>query len=158
VDFFSSKKALVSSQTYTPFEMGLGRLVSLDKARFVGQPALATEHRRGPERQIVGLEVDWPEVEALYDKVGLPPTVGATASRVAVPVYRHHTQVGKATSTTWSPVLKKMIGLATVETPFAGIRSRLEVEHTVDAVRHRVSAEVTATPFFNPKRKTQTPP
>jgi glycine cleavage system aminomethyltransferase T len=51
-----------------------------------------------------------------------------------------------------------MIGLATVEAPFAGIGTRLEVEHTVDAVRHLVGATVVPTPFFNPKRKTQTPP
>jgi hypothetical protein len=45
-----------------------------------------------------------------------------------------------------------------VEASFSGVRTRLEVEHTVDAVRHRVSAEVVPTPFFSPKRKTQTPP
>jgi len=43
VDFFSSRKALIPSQTYTPPELGLGRLVSLDKARFIGQQALAAE-------------------------------------------------------------------------------------------------------------------
>jgi aminomethyltransferase len=40
IDFNSSKKALIDDQKYTPFEMGLGRLVSLDKGRFVGQRAL----------------------------------------------------------------------------------------------------------------------
>jgi hypothetical protein len=30
----------------------------------------------------------------------------------------------------------------------------LEVEHTVDVVRHRVGATVTPTPFFKPARKT----
>ena len=73
VDFYSSKKALIASQKYSPFEMGLGRLVQLDK-RAVRRPrALAEERRRGPARQIVGLEIDWPEVEKLYDAVGLPP-------------------------------------------------------------------------------------
>jgi glycine cleavage system aminomethyltransferase T len=62
------------------------------------------------------------------------------------------------TSSTWSPVLKKMIGLATVDTPFAAPGSSLRVEHTVDAVRHRVGARVVQTPFFNPARKTRTPP
>ena len=61
------------------------------------------------------------------------------------------------TSSTWSPVLKQMIGLATVETPFSGLGTRIEVEHTVDVVRHRVRATTVATPFFNPKRKVQTP-
>src|SRR5205809_2399549 len=41
VDFNSSKKAQIEAQTYTPFEMGLGRLVQLDKAPFVGRPMLA---------------------------------------------------------------------------------------------------------------------
>jgi glycine cleavage system aminomethyltransferase T len=51
-----------------------------------------------------------------------------------------------------------MIGLATVEAASAGPGTELTVEHTVDAVRHHVRATVTPTPFFNPKRKTQTPP
>jgi glycine cleavage system aminomethyltransferase T len=62
------------------------------------------------------------------------------------------------TSSTWSPVLKQMIGLATVESGSTSPGTELTVEHTVDAVRHRVRAHVVQTPFFNPKRKTQTPP
>jgi aminomethyltransferase len=100
------------------------------------------------------MTVDWEEVEALYEKLQLPPQVPSAASRVAVPVYRDGTQVGKATSTTWSPVLKKMIALATVERGAAEAGSRLEIEVTVEAVRHRVGATVTPTPFFNPPRKT----
>ena len=154
VDFFSSRKALIPAQQYSPFEMGLGRLVQLEKGTFVGQSALRKEHARGAARQIVGLTIRWEEVEALYEKLELPPQVPATASRVAVPVYRDGTQVGKATSTTWSPVLKKMIALATVEREAAGVGSRVEMEVTVEAVRHRVGATVTPTPFFNPARKT----
>src|SRR6266540_2752972 len=108
VDCDSSKKALIESQKYTPFEMGLGRLVQLDSRPFVGRRALADERRRGPARQIVGLEISWPAIEMLYDDVGLAPQVAATASRAAVPVYKGGQQVGRATTTTWSPVLKKM--------------------------------------------------
>ena len=158
VDFFSSKKAMIDSQRYSPYEMGLGRLVSLTKSRFIGQQALRKEHARGHARQIVGLEVDWTEVEALYDKVGLAPAVGATASRVSVPVYRAGRQVGRATSTTWSPMLKKMIALATVDRPHYGEGTELQIEMTVEAVRHKVKARVVKTPFFDPKRKVATPP
>jgi aminomethyltransferase len=154
VDFFSCRKALIPAQQYSPLEMGLSRLVQLDKGPFVGQPALRKEHARGPARQIVGLTINWEEVEALYEKLQLPPQVPATASRAAVPIYHDGAQVGKATSTTWSPVLKKMIALATVERASAGVGSRLEMEVTVEAVRHRVGATVTPTPFFNPSRKT----
>jgi len=158
VDFFSSKKALIGTQKYTPYELGLGRLVSLDKARFIGQQALRQEHARGHARQIVGLEIAWTEVEQIYERVGLPPAVGATASRVAVPVYRGTRQVGKATTTTWSPVLKKMIALATIDRPHYADGTKLQIEVTVEAVRHRVTATVVKTPFFNPPRKMATPP
>jgi aminomethyltransferase len=158
VDFVSVRKALTQSQIYTPYQMGMDRLVDLSKSWFVGREALVAEAATGPARRIVGLEIDWTDVERLYEAVGLPPAAHATASRVAVPVHAGDRQTGRLTSSTWSPVLKKMIGLATVEREFAGLGSRLEVEHTVDAVRHRVGARVVSTPFFSPKRKTRTPP
>ena len=157
VDFNSSKKALIDEQKYSPFEMGLGRLVSLDKNRFVGQAALIAEQKRGHAREIVGLEIDWPEVEALYEAVGLPPAVSPIASRVAVPVFKDGVQVGKATSSTWSPTLKKMIALATMKREYSKPGTKVQFEITVEAVRHRVAARVAKTPFFNPKRKTATP-
>ena len=155
VDFFSSRKAMIASQKYSPYEMGLGRLVDLDKGRFVGQRALRDEHARGPARQIVGLEIDWNEVERIYEHVGLAPAVAATASRAAVPVYRNGRQVGRATSTTWSPVLKRMIALATVDRPHFSEGTQLQMEVTVEATRHKVGAKVVKTPFFNPPRKTK---
>jgi aminomethyltransferase len=157
VDFNSSKKALVDEQRYSPFEMGLGRLVNLDKNRFVGQSALIEEQKRGTPREIVGLEIDWPQVESLYEEVGLPPAVSPIASRVAVPVLKEGAQVGKATTSTWSPTLKKMIALATVRKEFSRPGTKLQFEITVEAVRHHVRATVVKTPFFNPKRKTATP-
>jgi aminomethyltransferase len=158
VDFTSARRAAIPGHRYTPLELGLGRLVALDKAGFVGQRALAVEQTRGPARQVVGLEVDWPAVEALYERVALPPAIPAAASRVPVPVARGRLQIGRATSTTWSPTLKKLIALALVAHPHTRPDTALEIEVTVDAVRHFVPARVTATPFFNPPRKTRNPP
>ena len=124
VDYTSCRKALIPSQQYSPFEIGLGRLVQLEKENFVGRSALAAERQganhaahlaTSPGRRLVGLELDWATMERLYQNVGLAPQLPSTASRVAVPVYSRK-QVGKATSTTWSPTLKKMIALASVET------------------------------------------
>jgi aminomethyltransferase len=154
VDFQSSRKALIESQKYSPYELGLGRLVDLKKGAFVGRAALMQEVKRGIARQIVGLEIDWTAVETLYEAVGLPPTAPAATSRVAVPVYKGRAQVGRATSTTWSTVLKKLIALATVDAPHYAIGSKVEMEITVEAVRHRATATVVPTPFFNPPRKT----
>jgi aminomethyltransferase len=157
VDFHGSKKALIPSQKYTPLEMGLGRLVALDKGRFVGQDALRREAKTGPAREIVGLELSWNAVEAIYEKLNLAPQIPAAASRTAVPLYHDGQQVGKATSTTWSPTLKKMIALATVGRGATAVGTRLEMEVTVEAVRHRVPATIVKIPFFNPPRKTATP-
>src|SRR5262245_4080546 len=154
VDFNSSKKARIAAQKYTPFEMGLGRLVQTGKPPFVGRRALVEEERDGSTRRIVGLEISWPAVEALYEQAGLPPQLSAMASRVAVPVYKNGQQVGRATTTTWSPVLKKLIALATVSAPYFDEGTGLEFEITIEAVRHRVPATVVKTPFFNPARKT----
>jgi aminomethyltransferase len=155
VDYVSSKKALIPEQHYTPGEIGLGKLVDLKKENFVGREALVLEAKRGgPPRQLVGLEVNWTEVETLYEKIGMPPQVPATASRVAVPVYRAGRQVGKATSTTWSPTLKRMIALASVSKESAAPGSALSMELTVEAARKTVSAKIVLLPFFNPPRKT----
>jgi aminomethyltransferase len=157
IDFNSSKKALIEDQKYTPFEMGLGRLVHLEKNRFIGQAALAAEKKRGHVREIVGLEIDWPEVEKHYERVGLPPAVSPIASRVAVPVFKQGVQIGKATSSTWSPTLKRMIALATMRRDCTKPGTVVQFEITVEAKRHLVGARVVKTPFFNPKRKTATP-
>jgi aminomethyltransferase len=157
VDYVSSKKAVIESQKYSPFEIGLGRLVDLKKENFVGREALRQEAKKGATRALVGLEIDWHEVEALYDKLKMAPQVPSMASRVAVPVYRGGRQVGKATSTTWSPTLKKMIALASVGRESSARGTNLSMEMTVEAVRHRVSAKVVPLPFFNPPRKTAVP-
>ena len=157
VDYISSKKALIESQKYTPFEIGLGKLVDLQKENFVGRQALVQEAKKGAARALVGLEINWDEVEALYDKLKMAPQVPSMASRVAVPVYRGGRQIGKATSTTWSPTLKKMIALASVSRESSRPGTSLSMEMTVEAVRHTVSAKVIPLPFFHPPRKTVVP-
>jgi aminomethyltransferase len=158
VDYTSSKKAMIDAQKFSPGEIGLGKLVDLKKESFVGREALAEETKKGgPARALVGLEINWNEVEALYDKIGMAPQVPSMASRTAVPVYRGGRQVGKATSTTWSPTLKKMIALACVNLENAAIGTTLGMELTVEAARHTVSAKIVALPFFNPARKMAVP-
>ncbi|MBV9087182.1 MAG: aminomethyltransferase family protein [Acidobacteriaceae bacterium] len=157
VDYSSSKKALIPSQRYYPDEIGLGRMVQLEKDNFIGRSALIDAQRVGTKRRLMGLEIDWTQAEKFYDEFGLPPQVSAIASRVAVPVYKAGRQVGRATSTTWSPLLKKMIALASISTEHSAPGTRLQIEFTVEAVRRNIGATVVQLPFFNPKRKTATP-
>jgi aminomethyltransferase len=157
VDYSSSKKALISSQKYSPYELGFEKMVHLQKENFVGKAALERDHKQGVPRQLVGLEIDWNEVEARYDKFGLSPAAPSQASRVPVPLYLEGKQVGKATTTTWSPVLKKLIALASVDTAHAKLGTKLQMEITIEAMRQNVTAQVVKLPFFNPARKTAVP-
>ena len=158
VDFVGSRKAMTADQRYTPDEMGLARLVRIEKAPFIGRAAMCAERERGVRRRVVGLEVDWSDVEALYERKGLAPVAPSAASRVAVPVRRYGQQIGRATTTTWSPTLKRLIALATIDAGHADAGTQVEFEVTIEAVRHFVGAQVVPTPFFNPPRKTATPP
>ncbi|HEY3770069.1 MAG TPA: aminomethyltransferase family protein [Candidatus Angelobacter sp.] len=157
VDYVSSKKALIPDQKYSPYELGFGKMVHLDKENFVGKAALAQQQKTGVARQLVGLEMDWVEIEERYEKFGLTPAAPAQASRVHVPVYMGSKQVGKATTTTWSPILKKMIALASVDSAHSQLGTKLQMEITIEAVRQKVTAIVAKLPFFNPERKTKTP-
>jgi aminomethyltransferase len=157
VDYTSSKKALIPSQKYSPYELGFGKIVHLDKETFIGKRALARDNKQGVARQLVGLEVDWVEVEEQFDKFGLSPAAPSLASRVAVPVYDGDKHVGKATTTAFSPVLKKLVALASVGTGYAKPGTKLQMELTIEAQRKQTTATVVPLPFFNPKRKTAVP-
>jgi aminomethyltransferase len=157
VDYISSKKALIPSQKYSPYELGFAKMVHLDKENFIGKRALIRDQEQGVARQLVGLEVDWVEVEEQFDKFGLSPAAPSQASRVAVPVYANDKQVGKATTTAFSPLLKKLIALASVSTEYAAPGSKLQMELTIEAQRKKTTATVVPLPFFNPKRKTAVP-
>jgi aminomethyltransferase len=157
VDFHGVRKAITDFQQFTPYEMGLGRLVDLEKPAFVGRAALAAAAASAPPRMIVGLEIDWDDVERLHDRTGLVPVAPAAASRIAVPVMRGRRQVGRATTTAWSPALKRLIALATLDAPYYAPGTRVDFEVTVDARRLTASATVVPTPFFDPARKTAYP-
>jgi aminomethyltransferase len=73
-----------------------------------------------------------------------------------VPLYKGRRQIGKATSTTWSPTLKKVVALASVDANQGDVGTTMDFEWTVEAQRSRVPASVVELPFFNPKRKTAT--
>jgi aminomethyltransferase len=67
-------------------------------------------------------------------------------------------QIGRATTTAWSPTLKRLIALATIDAPHFATGTTVRMETTIEGARHFVGATVEPTPFFNPPRKTATPP
>ncbi|MGZ3640997.1 MAG: aminomethyltransferase family protein [Candidatus Limnocylindrales bacterium] len=155
VDYTSSRHAVSPEQRYSPFEIGLGRLVAFDKpADFVGRRALLAEQAGGgPARRLVGLQLAWADIEGRFAERGLPPGIAAEVSRDPVPVYAGGRQIGRVTSTGWSPTLKQMLALASVPPRFEQPGTRLEVEWSVEGHRGLVGATVVALPFFDPPRK-----
>ena len=154
VDYFSAPLCEIESRKSSPFEVGLGWSVHLKRPAFIGSEALRREKSKGSRWSFVGLEIDWDELEAEYQRHSLPPHLPSTAWRDPVPVFvRGKRQVGQATSGTWSPILKKNLALATVESEFAEIGSDVLIEQTVEYSRRKITARVVEKPFFNPERK-----
>ena len=153
VDYISSHHARIEAQKSSPFELGLGWAVSLDSGSFIGQKALRAEKERGSPWSFIGLHIDWVDLERLYNEANLPPQVTGRASRAAVPLYKNGKQIGQITSSTFSPLLKKYIGLGTVLREHAAIGTQVEIEITVEYSRERGQAIIAKTPFIDPKRK-----
>ncbi|MBI2763925.1 MAG: aminomethyl transferase family protein [Chloroflexi bacterium] len=156
VDYTSARHALNPEQNYSPYEIGLGKLVELEKADFVGKLALAREAASGgPERRLVGVKLDWYDIEGLYSQQDLPPAISPSVDRSPAPVFRPRggDQIGKVTSLGWSPILKQAIGLASVSSTCEAPGTRLQVEWTVEGHRGRVEATVVALPFLDLTRK-----
>jgi aminomethyltransferase len=154
VDYTSARHAMTPDQHYSPFEIGLGRLVNFGKGDFVGRLALEREARAGgPSRRLVGLQLDWYDIEGLYDAQGLPPAISPSVDRSPVPVFAGSRQVGRATSHGWSPILKQAIALASVPPQYEAPGSQLAVEWTVEGRRGRVAAGVVQLPFLDLPRK-----
>ncbi len=160
VDYYNALHVLIEDRKSSPFEISLGWMVDLDREPFNGQKALRIEHRQGSQWSLVGLDINWPEIEELYGRYGLPPEIPGLAWRDSIPVYSSRSrkvQAGYATSGSWSPILKKNIAIATIRKEHAELGSQLQIEITVEHKRYTVTAIVCKTQFFNPLRKVSNP-
>ncbi len=154
VDYFSSPHTTLAYKKTSPFEIGLDFAVELEREPFIGQRALLAEKRGNKtSRVLVGLELDWDNLEAMYVEHDMPPQLPAGASRDSLPIYSAAKQVGRVSSSTWSPTLKKYLALGTVQTELGREGTSLEVEHTVLFERRTVRAKVVKRPFWDPERK-----
>ena len=119
-----------------PFEAGIGFSVPLKSKDedFVGREALI-RRKEHPQRQLVGLELGGNETGAHGDCVH----VGRA-------------QIGVITSATRSPILKKNIALARIDSSCADIGSEVEVGK-LDGHQKRIPATVVPFPFYDPKKE-----
>jgi len=157
VDYISSRYAIIESRKSSPFELGLGWAVKMNKKNFIGKEALKKEIMKDSEWDFVGIEIKWDQLEKLYRQVGLAPGLPSTAWRTSTPLYFNHQQVGYATSGTWSPILKRYIALAHVKSNYAEEGTNLDFEVKIEHYRKLTKATIVKTPFYNPERKRSCP-
>ena len=114
-------------ETTTILEAGLGWIVAWEKASFNGKEALVRQREAGLTRRLIGLEV-----------------TGRGIARHDYPIYHNDRCVGKVTSGTITPFLKKSIAMAYV--PY-DLRHP-DTEIAIDIRGRRVAARVVAMPFY----------
>lgn len=120
----------LDSQT-TLLESNLGWIAKLDKGPFLGCEVLQRQKDAGPPRRLVGLEM-----------------VGRGIAREGYPVWMGGRTVGRVTSGSYAPFLKKNIALAHVPTGLAQVGADVEVE-----IRGKmVTARQVALPFYKRQR------
>lgn len=114
-----------------PLEVRIGWAVDKDKTGYIGADVIAAGRKDGVARKIIGFEM----IER-----GIP--------RESYPVSKDGRVIGKVTSGTFSPTLKKNIGLALVETAHAEPDNEIEI-----VIREKpVKAKVVKLPFYKRKK------
>ncbi|TDJ35669.1 MAG: aminomethyl transferase family protein [Gammaproteobacteria bacterium] len=144
VDFLPAHEAIRPDRTRSPFEVGLGWLVHLDKPHFTGRRALLEEKRRGSRYNFVKLDID-----------------GNKTAEHSFILDKRENYVGTVTSAMWSPSAKANIALASLEAPHGKVGDEFlaEVYYQRELKWHRVLApcRVIDGIFFEPARRKMTP-
>jgi len=147
VDFISAEHTIRPGRDRSPLELGLAWLVDFDKGHFNGRRALLAERRRGPRRQLVGLDI-----------AGNKPAHNALLYAEA----NGKREIGSVSSAAWSPTCKRNIALAMVEASHVRMGSTVWAEIYLNRElvweRRMSRAVVVERPFFAPSRRRATPP
>jgi aminomethyltransferase len=117
------------SETTTPLEAGLGWVVKLDRADFIGKEALLRQRTLGVQRKLVGFEMR----ERGIARHGYPILDRAGTQRL-----------GEVTSGTVGPTIGKNIGMGYVPVAHAEPGTRI----TIDCRGKPAQAEIVKGPFY----------
>ena len=112
----------------TLLEAGLGWICKFDKGDFIGRDALVNQQQRGARKQLVGFEM-----------------ADRAIARDGYPVWAEGQAVGRVTSGSYAPFLKKNIGLAYVSSAHARPTSR---EIHVEVRGRKAPAQLVPLPFY----------
>lgn len=138
----------------SPFELRMGTFVDLNKGDFVGKEALLAEQAAGgPERKMVGLQIDWRALVELHLDRGVPPNVSPRVRWETLPAYIGDVRIGRASSVTWGPSVRKLIGFGHLVREHAEFGRTISVEWPIEASDPAlIDAEVVDLPFLAHRR------
>jgi aminomethyltransferase len=158
--------ALLDDELVSPAEIGLDPFVATDKPTpFIGREAFLQERvAGGSARTLVGLDIEWRDIVALFEQAGQAPEITRRIDYRRHKLLRDGATVGKATSLCWSPTIKKQIALAQVDRAHSEIGTELSLEwrehgasltpeHLDDVVNGTVRATVVCLPFIAKVKK-----
>jgi aminomethyltransferase len=144
-DFLPAMQAVRPTHTRSPFELGLGWLVSFDKGVFNGRQALLEENENGSRFHLVKLDID-----------------GNKPANQSFVFTKNEKFAGTVTSAMWSPSAKASVALASLEAPHGkpGEEFLVEIYYQRELKWSRVMApaRVVKDNFWDPPRRRQTPP
>ena len=144
VDFMPAEEVVRNGRSRSPFELGLGWLVDMDKSVFNGRRALQQELARGSRYRFAILDVD-----------GNKPANHSF-------ILKGNKQVGTVTSAAWCPTAKSNVAFAQIEMPYGAVGEELVAEIYYQRELHwtRVLApcKVIDAPVFSHPRRRATPP
>ena len=118
-----------------PYEVGMDRLVDLDKTWCIGKEVLQRISSKGVSRRMMGAFMDGEPFQKNNEH--------------RWPVCAADRRVGEVTSAVHSPRLARNIGFALLQVEHAVIGTHL----TVDTAEGRRNLEVTSMPFVDPEKK-----
>jgi aminomethyltransferase len=128
VDVASVHAAVDPGGRVSPFDLGLGRFVDLEKSEFLGKSALRAIGSSGRHRTLVGMEIDWTQIASNYVRLSVPPQIGARTRYDSMTVLTNGRHVGRLSSASWSPTISRLIGFGLLDKSFASVGTKLEVE------------------------------
>ena len=157
VDYTSARHAMNPEQNYSPFEIGLGRLVELRQGglRRPARPQGRAGGRRPASGGSSASMLDWYDIERLYDEQGLPPAISPTIDRSPRAGVRATAGARSARRRSTAGARSSSRRSRSPRSPprFERVGTRVQVEWTVEGRRGRVDATVVELPFLDLERK-----
>jgi glycine cleavage system T protein (aminomethyltransferase) len=145
-DFNTAESTIRSGYDRSPFEVGLGWVVNLDKGHFTGREALVAENSKPAKRRLTKIVVD-----------GNKPVGEAFIFNG-----KNRKQIGEVKCATWSPILKANLAFADIEYVDGRLPphlwARIDYQRELKWLSTWAECQVRSKPFLSPEHRSTTPP